>query len=210
MKLKDIKVGEEYAIGAPNRVYNNWRLVRGRVTKVGVHGITSGGWSSSMSHRANYVEFERIECEDSALVDYTYRHQIAEDPACERTGGERTPSRGGLGPRKGEILHDVLRAMGTHVQMTWADFVVRLREHEEHEVKAAEAKDVRELEAAEIRERFQKLGFTAGEYHAGCFEFSTEDAMRILLLLEHHTQAVKDRRDRDAEEELDDSVRGLT
>ncbi len=184
MKLKDIKVGEEYAIGAPNRTYDNWRLVRGRVTKVGVHGTTSGGWHSCMSTRACYVEFERIECEDSALADFTYRHQIVEDSACGRTGGERTPSRGGLRPQEKETVHDVLRAMGTHVQMTWADFMVRLREHEEGERAAVAAKNIRSRKAEEIRKRFQKLGFMAGGYKDYCFEFSIEDAMKILLALE--------------------------
>ncbi len=184
MKLKDIKVGEEYAIGAPNRTYGNWRPVRGIVTKVGVHGTTSKGWGTYMSHRACYVEFEWVEHEASALPNYTYKHRIVKDPAHVRTGGERTPSRGGLRQQEKETVHDVLRAMGTHVQMTWADFVVRLREHAEGEAVAAEAKDVRTRKAAEIRGRFQKLGYDASGYKDYCFEFNTEDAEDILTALE--------------------------
>ncbi len=183
MKLKDIEVDGEYAIGAPNASYGQWRRVRGSVTKVGVRGTVSGGYHMVMSTRANYVEFEVVQDKRAGGAPSAYKHRIVEDPAYAHAGGERTPER--YGSETSEVKQ-VLRCPGSHVLMPWHEYLVLLDKHDEHEAVGQRLRDERQTRAEGIRERFKKLGYDASGYKDYCVEFDTEDAEKILDLLEHH------------------------
>lgn len=177
MKMKDIQIGEEYAIGAPNTSsrYDSWHRIRGRVTRIGVHGTVSGSWYSHMSERATYVEFEVVEDPSAARCGYTYQHTIVQD-----RDGEHTPSR----YTNKEKTVEVNRCLGSHVIMKWSDFVVALEEHEQDEVEAKRVVEQKEFEARDIRRRFKNLGLVAGGFRPYCFDFNTDDALVILDNLE--------------------------
>lgn len=176
MKVKDIEVGQEYAIGAPGRHYGFWHsTLRVRVTRLRVHGAVFNTWHYNLSSRANFVEFELVD--DHGRVSSQYEHRIVEDPE----HGERVPTRGNETLK----VHRKLRCMTSHVLMPWAQFEAERAAHEEHETKAEAAKEVRERKYVEMRERFEKLGFKVpARYTEGTLSFSTKDAMQILLALE--------------------------
>ncbi len=184
MKMKDIQIGEEYAIGAPNTRsrYDSWNRIRGRVTRIGVHGTTSSSWSNSMSERASYVEFEVIEDESAARCGYTYQHLIVKDSSYPAYGGERTPSKYGGNPN--EKVLEVNRCLGAHVIMTWRDFEIAVEEHEKREAEAQHTREQKDFEAKDIRRRFKELGFRAAGHRPWRFEFDNEDALEILAQLD--------------------------
>ena len=61
MKLKDLKVGEEYAFAPPNS-YDSKRPARVRVVQIGVYGNapSNSSYRKSSAH-PNFVEFETVE-----------------------------------------------------------------------------------------------------------------------------------------------------
>jgi hypothetical protein len=134
-----------------------------------------------MSARANYVEFERVKDERSYSAGWKCEHRIVEDPGCTRSDGERTPERYG---RETKEIKMVLRCLGAHVLMPWSEFVVLRDKHEKDEAAAEVRRGERKAEAADIRERFKKLGYEAGGFSNRCFEFSVEDAEKLLIALE--------------------------
>ncbi|MEE8536900.1 MAG: hypothetical protein V3S71_02760 [Acidobacteriota bacterium] len=184
MKKVDIKIGEEYAIGAPNASYDRWGRVRGRVVKVGVYGVTRGDWHSHMSTRPNYVEFEVIDSDDSRSP-WRYRCRLvkADTAFGVRKGGEDTPHP----HRQDEDAYESHRCLTSHVLKSWSEYVEDLAAHQKHETEAQQRLDDNEARATGIRERFAKLGYTADGYKYWRFEFSAEDAEKILAVLERET-----------------------
>jgi hypothetical protein len=174
MKLKDIKVGEEYAIGAPNATYDRWSRIRGKVVRIRVYGSVRGTWRRSQSSKPNYVEFEMEDCTRPGIP---WMYQCHADPA---PGSIRVFDDWYLKSEKKGTK--VFRCPSTHVLLPWSEYEVMLAEHQTAQVEADARREQKEKDEAAIKKSFRSFGLNASTY--GDFRFRQEDAEEILNRLE--------------------------
>ncbi len=193
MKLKDIKIGDEYAIGAPNASYDRWQMTRGKVTKVGVHGMVRGGWRSHWSARANYVEFEYVKDPGGIRGRGAYEVLLVryENPKADKAAGyEGWESIERYDRSRLEVERkQVLRCLGSHVLMPWAEFKKLRDEHNANERACEERKEANRDKSNDITRRFADLGIHVSDGYAhssgiGNFKFNADTTEKILELLE--------------------------
>ncbi len=188
MKIKDIKIGEEYAIGPPNRV--SWRgitqRIRAKVVATGVHGLTQAGgfYGRFKSDRAIYVQFEFTGKGDEHSGEPGYEYTMAIDSEGElqrrRYGDDTTGDR------------EVYRALGTNVLRPWAEHMEQvqdeLRASAKHEAAMVKNETEHEAAAADIYKRFEALGYPKHSVnihnHNKVVEFTFEQVQAMLQTME--------------------------
>lgn len=175
MKLKDIEVGKDYAIGAPNATYEEWHRARGRIVKVGVHGVAGGYTYSHMSDHPTYVEFEPVDCAATK-----YRHKLIKDPT-QTPHGERVSRWAGDDKLERVVVY---RCSATNVLRPWDEYLEAKAERDVEATEARERRIVEENHHASVKERFKALGFTVSGYKTYEITLSTKDAEKILERLE--------------------------
>ncbi len=182
MKLKDIKVGDLVAIGAPNSTYGSPAC--GRITKVGVHGRVRGTWHGYSSTRKNYVEFKLVEIDDNKVrraFSYSCRVEIesGEFPMRSFSGGE---------PKKTREVH---RAPSNHVLRSWDD-QLDVEKAAQRRDDAARVQSQREnAEREEIVQTLKKHGIAARVW-GGQIALSFPDARKLADLVAKHFPAEED------------------
>lgn len=162
MKLKDIQVGEEYAIIAPMTSTSHGLAqyrVHGRVTRVGVSGVVYGDWSTTTSTGKNYVEFEVLMDARGELSGGRYHHKMVRFEDGREVAAAR---HSGSGER-----FDTYRAPSSHFRMTWAENLVELGEDRKREAVEAIRVEQDHKTNRELRERLENLGVIEKDPFAG-------------------------------------------
>lgn len=190
MKMKDIEVGKEYAIGPPNARYGTMSRVRGRVVRKGVHGITRGArFHESMSDKATYVEFEAIDDpEVKGGTGGAYAMTLVKDSGATRTGGERARFHSFRRDQEEKGFKST-RCLATHVVMPWDEYVTWRSEAKKNQEEAERAKEQSKQERERIRDRFEELGFRPPTIWDG-FRFGQDETSRLLRAVELLSEAL--------------------
>lgn len=150
MKAKDIKVGEEYAVGRPSNARwadfrDRWPGERVRVVAVGQHGKVRGHWHDHTSSKPHFAEVEFLE---PGKDPYTYR--------CPLDANGRIQTRGDVGERT------VYRVPYKDVLAPWGEYAEQRAAARKAQDEAEARDEARREERAEsnrkLRNRLVALG----------------------------------------------------
>lgn len=174
MNLKDIKVGEEYAVGNPN-----WGLYRAKVLEVGPYSQQVP--TSKYSMRTTTKQFKGVRLQyltHDGEIAMTSGIQVTLHTLCQGTGEVDAPD-----PDFDDITHKVrcgaceggkVRTTiqvpriewepSRKVQHTWTAHIEAQRAKEESDRKAAEAKNQMYAVAQELVKALGEVGINANDY----------------------------------------------
>lgn len=150
MKTKDLKIGEEYSLAAPNS-YDARFPLRVRVVKFKVYGPPpKDQYYQSQSANASYVEFEPVD--ETKHVNSVYTVTLTD-------GGKVRHW------RSSKPVHEkVHRALPSHFLRTWSEHLDRVAKNEAYQVKRDDQKEVAQARRMVVVERLRALGIGQSEY----------------------------------------------
>ncbi len=163
MKLKDIKIGEEYAIRAPNSRYD--RAFRARVTKIRVKGVRKSGWHYTATAGATHVEFELIG--KGYASKYEYSWVIGEECLPRHYGTDDRPT------------EKRMRCPASHIIRPWAEEETANAAAEERKAESDRVKAERDERMKTLRLRAKALDIHVSTWKG---EFTLDETGMAALL----------------------------
>lgn len=179
MKLKDIKVGEVYAIVSPSLTDAETNAFPARVVEVGVYGETRDGFTTE---RPSWVEVEPAgegvgKWGESIGVDWKYRMTVyADGPAA----GKPKPTFSSLT----NAVRQVVRCPGTDVRELWSTYKAKADAARSEHQREQDERDARRARLEVLRRAFNDLGLDPVEYRGG-LTFFPGDVERLLSACEY-------------------------